>query len=234
MRIIAIIIISVLPLRVLRILFYRLFFNYEISFKSKIHFGAFINAKSVKIEQNVAVGPFSIINDVNNIFLKKDSKIYRFVIISGLESLLIGSSSFVGVKSKIFSRHSDRSYYDIVDGGVFILGDNCAITADHLFEVLDRIEIQDKVVVGGTGTKFYTHGFDVFGNISHGPILIESNVYIGASTIVNAGTKVVSNVLLASGSVVGKSVNEPGIYGGNPVKLIKKEFVFTKKKKNIV
>ena len=234
MKILATFIISILPLRILRILCYRLFFHYKISFKAKIHFGAFINGKSVKIDQNVSVGPFCFINDVNNIILKKDSRIYRFVIISGLSSFSLGCSSFIGVASKIFSRHIDRALYHIEDGGFFHVGDNSAITANHLFEVLDSIEIKEKVVIGGTGTRFYTHGFDVMGNISHGPILIENNVYIGASTIVNPGIKIVSNVLLASGSVVGKTINDSGIYGGNPVKLIKKEFIFTKKKKYII
>ena len=88
-------IISILPLRILRIICYRLFFHYKISFKAKIHFGAFINGKSVKIDQNASIGPFCIINDVNNIILKKDSKIYRFVFISGLNSFSLGCSSLL-------------------------------------------------------------------------------------------------------------------------------------------
>lgn len=85
------------------------------------------------------------------------------------------------------------------------IGNNCQITA---------------------GVKMFTHGgcqvlrdkypdFDVFGKITIG-----NYVYIGSNTLINAGVTIEDNVLIASGSVVTKSLKARAVYGGNPAKYI--------------
>ncbi|MDN3492047.1 acyltransferase [Winogradskyella bathintestinalis] len=76
------------------------------------------------------------------------------------------------------------------------------------------------------GTKFFTHGaawvlrekypdIDFFGKIRVG-----DNVYIGNSALILAGVTIGSNVIIAAGSVVTKSVSDNQIVGGNPAKII--------------
>lgn len=85
------------------------------------------------------------------------------------------------------------------------IGDNCQIT---------------------NGVKMFTHGggqalrdkypdFDVFGKIKIG-----NYVYLGSNTLVMPGITIEDNVLVASGSVVTKSLRAGGVYGGNPVKYL--------------
>lgn len=76
------------------------------------------------------------------------------------------------------------------------------------------------------GVKMFTHGgcqvlrdkypdFDTFGKIKIG-----NYVYIGSNSLINAGVIIEDNVLIASGSVVTKSLRARGVYGGNPAKYI--------------
>lgn len=51
-------------------------------------------------------------------------------------------------------------------------------------------------------------------------IIIGNNVQIGAGAIVLSGVNITNNVLVGAGSVVTKHIDIPGIYAGNPAKLI--------------
>ena len=77
-----------------------------------------------------------------------------------------------------------------------------------------------------SGVKMFTHGggqilrdkypdFDIFGKINIGDY-----VYIGANAIIMPGVTIEDHVLVASGSVVTKSLRARGVYGGNPAKYI--------------
>ena len=54
-----------------------------------------------------------------------------------------------------------------------------------------------------------------------GRISIGNNCFIGNKAIILYGVNIADNTIIAAGSVVTKSINEPGyIYGGNPAKAI--------------
>lgn len=54
-----------------------------------------------------------------------------------------------------------------------------------------------------------------------GGTTLSSNVFIGTNTTVNPYLKICSDVVIGSGSMVNKSVEERGIYVGNPLRKIK-------------
>ncbi|MFM4852726.1 acyltransferase [Aeromonas caviae] len=54
-----------------------------------------------------------------------------------------------------------------------------------------------------------------------GPILIGSNVQIGAGSIILPGVSICSNVIVGAGCIVSKSITEPGIYVGVPARKIR-------------
>lgn len=76
------------------------------------------------------------------------------------------------------------------------------------------------------GVKFFTHGggaavrdkypkFDLYGRVSIG-----NYVYIGNNALIMPGCKIGDNVIIASGSVVTKSVPTGSVVGGNPARII--------------
>ena len=58
------------------------------------------------------------------------------------------------------------------------------------------------------------------GTILCGDVKIHENVFIGAGAIIRDGIEICSNVIIGMGSSVTKSISEPGIYFGNPLKKI--------------
>ncbi|MBW7470448.1 acyltransferase [Marinobacter sp. F4218] len=85
------------------------------------------------------------------------------------------------------------------------------------------------------GTKIFTHGagwvlresypdLDFFGKV-----IIKDNVYIGNNCLIMPGVTIGSNVVIAAGSVVTKSVPDDVVVGGNPAKVIDSIYNFEKK-----
>ena len=111
------------------------------------------------------------------------------------------------------------------------------------------VEIQKGVTIGNR-CRIQSHAFDcelvTIGDncfISHGAMFINDLFSIGGPAFgdknlweethvgnhVSIGTnatilpvKICSNVVIGAGSVVTKDINEPGIYAGNPAKLLRK------------
>ena len=121
------------------------------------------------------------------------------------------------------------------------IGDNCFVGP--------FVEIQKEVVIG-KGTKVQSHAFicelvkigeDCF--IGHGVMFINdpfssggpargdrtkwkatsigNHVFIGSNATLLPVT-ICDNVVIGAGAVVTKDINTPGIYAGNPAKLIRK------------
>lgn len=76
------------------------------------------------------------------------------------------------------------------------------------------------------GTKIFTHGgafvlrkkypdIDFFGKVT-----IKNNVYIGNNCLIMPGVTIGSNVVVAAGSVVTKSVPDNVVIGGNPARVL--------------
>lgn len=85
------------------------------------------------------------------------------------------------------------------------------------------------------GTKFFTHGaawvlrendpnVDFFGKV-----LVNDNVYIGNNCLIMPGVTIGSNVIVAAGSVVTKSVPDNVVVGGNPARIISSIIEFEEK-----
>jgi acetyltransferase-like isoleucine patch superfamily enzyme len=59
------------------------------------------------------------------------------------------------------------------------------------------------------------------GNIADTPVVIGNNVWVGMRSIIMKGVHIGDNSIIASGSVVTKSVPSNQLYGGNPAVFIK-------------
>lgn len=203
------------------------------SWSTKMGMFPIIICKQTIVQKNVTLGSFVLIVDCKKCVVHENAKIFRFVKIGGLELFSLGKNSMIGVKTSIFSRFSDRAVNGIINGGRFICGNNCVITMNHTLDVLGNILIKENVVIGGEGTSLYTHSYDCYRNISYGDIVIRRNVYIGAKSTILAGITIGDNIVIAANSLVCKSINTSGVYGGVPVRLLsdnpkRKNFIIRK------
>ena len=124
-------------------------------------------------------------------------KILSGVMIYSPENVTIGPNTVINIRT-------------ILDGnGVLSIGRNVMIgpdvkifSANHAF--------------GSTQTPMIEQG------IIHGEVVIEDDVWLGASAIIVAGVRVGKGSIVAAGSVVTKSVDDYSIVGGSPAKLIRR------------
>ena len=108
------------------------------------------------------------------------------------------------------------------------IGSDCAINRNCQFYASRKvvsafIEIGNNVTIA-PGVVFLGAGHD-HGSISlpdiAASIIVEDNVWIGASSIIRHGVTISENAVVAAGSVVVQDVGRNEIVGGNPARLIR-------------
>lgn len=120
----------------------------------------------------------------------------------------------------------------VTQGAKLIIGKNVGISQTSLI-CHHSITIGDNVKIGG-GVKIYDTDFhsldpDIRKNKELdiqskkvAPVIIGNNVFIGAGSIVLKGVTIGDNSIVGAGSVVSRDIPSNEIWGGNPVKFIKK------------
>lgn len=103
------------------------------------------------------------------------------------------------------------------------LGSRVLINHNSLLNAKGGIAIGSDVVIGfGTIISTSEHnGPTYFSNSRHRPIVIGSNVWIGAGVIVNPGSSIGSNVIIGSGAVVNGDIPDGVIAVGVPAKPVR-------------
>jgi len=122
---------------------------------------------------------------------------------------MIGDDCFIGPfveiqrNVKIGNRCRIQSHTFICE--MVTIGDDCFISHGTMF-------INDPFLIGGParGDKDFWR-----------PTLVGNNVSIGTNSTI-LPVKLVDNVVIGAGAVVTKDVLEPGIYAGNPARLIRR------------
>ena len=156
-----------------------------------IGFGSYIDARVITINENVALGNLTRIKNLDNFEMGAFSTI-------GSSTIICGAAT----ENKVGER-------------IFKCGVNVDILCSHYFDVAAPIIIGDNVTIAGKWTQFYTHSFDLVPNRLDGSITLGNHIYVGAGCIVNLGVKVCDNVVIQGGTVVNKSILEPGVYTSN-------------------
>ncbi len=114
------------------------------------------------------------------------------------------------------------------------IGKNCNIQIINFGSEPYLVSIGNHVQIT-TGTKIFTHGGgwvyrDKYPNLDFfGKVEIKDNVYIGNNCLIMPGVTIHSNVIVAAGTVVTKSIPEGSIVGGNPGRIIGTIYEFEKK-----
>ncbi len=115
-------------------------------------------------------------------------------------------------------------------GGVITIGNNCGISGSTIY-AMEHISIGDNVLIGGN-CKIIDNDFHPLSaskrinqkpdDIKKCPIIIGSDCFIGANSIILKGTVLGKNCVVGAGSVVSGSWPDNSIIAGNPAKLIRK------------
>ncbi|NET58559.1 MAG: hypothetical protein F6K47_21120 [Symploca sp. SIO2E6] len=193
-------IISYIPVNFLRILFYRIFLNYQISGSSRI-------------------GMFTVIT-VDKATIT-DSNIGKFNRFSGPYTLEIDEGSTIGDKNDIVCGEWVLQFKD--DGYLRTcrLGKNTKVTSLHFIDVAGGFELDDNSWIGGRQSQFWTHG----PNAIDRAIAIGKDCYIASGVKFAPGTLIGNSNIVGLGSVVTKKFNvENSLIVGSPAKVIKENY----------
>ena len=122
---------------------------------------------------------------------------------------------------------SDYSCFE-ANGGQICVGFNNFFNTNCKITSLENIKIGDNNLFGpnvvildhdhryrNTSVLINQQGFE------KSPVIIGSNVWICANVVVTRGVEIKDNIVVSANSVVKESLIVPGVYAGNPAKLVK-------------
>lgn len=195
------VLVSLMPVNMLRVLGYRLLFGYHIS-ASKIGFGTVMVVESLFVEK-AKVGPF-------NLFVGPMKVIVQ-------ESASIGNRNTFSCGYWVLrDQYQDSNY-----SRTLMLGKNVLITSGHYFDVAGTFKLGDHSWIAGIGSQFWTHG----AGIRERDIVIGENCYLGSAVRFAPGSRIGNQVLVAMGSVVTTALPvDQAMIGGVPAKVLKENY----------
>ena len=103
------------------------------------------------------------------------------------------------------------------------IGKNVTINHGVHLNLSEKLIIEDNVRIS-TNVQFHT-GKIIRVNKENlhqnNPIIIGKNTWIASGAVISSGVKIVSDTIISCNSSVVKSIDQPGLYAGNPAKLIR-------------
>ncbi len=205
--------VALLPSFVMRP-FYRLFFGYKIGKRVKIGL-SIIDALNCQINDDVRIGHFNVIMQVEKLTIGDHVKIGHLNVIRGGDEVSLGRYAEL-IRLNEINSIPDPIVVNETDPR-FLLGDGSIITASHKIDFTDRVEIGRRTILGGRNSSLWTHNRQ-----RTKPIIIGSHSYIGSEIRMAPGATVPSRCIVGIGAVItGELSNEGYLIGGVPAKAIK-------------
>lgn len=199
--------VALLPLFVVRRFFYRTLLKYDIDAQSRIAPFTIVASRRVTMK-GARIGMFNmlILDELvmaPGAIIRKRNRVQGIRRLHLAEGALVLDSNFVGGTWGGPLQTGDE---------VLELGPRSQITLRAVVDLNDTVMLGADVVAGGAGTQFWTHGFDCHRQRVRGPIRIDDSVFIGAGCIVLPNVSICSLVTVGAGSVVHRTIAQPGLY----------------------
>lgn len=202
------IVIALMPLALIRHALYRLIFGYRIARGSHIGFGTILDCQECLISGGI-IGPCNLIH-ARLFHMECGSRIGKLNSVRNCHAVHFCEESAIVDRNKIIGTREGITPFKECE--IFLLGAKSIVTSGHHFDISDTITIGEEVTIGGSGCQIWTHGFDPNRIKIQAPVSIGDKVYVGSRTIIVQGVTICSNVSIAAGTVVSKSITEPGFY----------------------
>lgn len=202
-RLLALILISLIPIHPLRGYLYRQCFGFRLAPSARIGMFNLMDVKQLSMEE------YSRIQGWGNIFLNVARiKLEAHARIGGPR---IGLNLFRGTAHK-------PGY----PPATFKLGRCSVIELFNYFDLCSDITFGDNTVLGGIKSVFMTH---TFFEKDFKPIEIGDNVFIGSNCLFQMGVSIPSNCVVGLGSVVVDKLNDKNSFiAGVPARTIRNDY----------
>lgn len=197
--------ISLLPCRLVRILFYRVIFRYEVALSARIGLGAILAMRTASIGRAQIgsctrfVGPFKLTMEDGAIV----SPFCTFQ--CGQFVLKQSGGSTARLPSCVIKR-------------------NARITEGHLIDASEGFELGENSWIAGQGSQFWTHGAE-YGATRDRSVVIGDNCYVGSAVLFAPGVKIGHHCVVGMGSVLTRSFNEDYLLiAGTPARVMRRNW----------
>ena len=208
--------IALLPFNRIRIFTYRWLCGYDIDGTSHVGALTFLMARRVTM-QSARIGSFNFLR-LNELEMAPCSGIGKLNHVSRVRRIKLAAGALILHRNFIGGTHCSAVECGRED---LILSDQSQISIGCFIDLSDSINIGSNVVIAGAGTQMWTHGFNHLRQRSTGPITIADNVFIGTASVIVQDVEICSNVVVAAGSVVHRSIIEPGLYASSQLHKIR-------------
>ena len=200
----------------LRPVAYRLLTGARIGKGVRLSFGAYIDSTDVSLGQGVRVGRMTSIRDVDKVELAPGARVGVRSHISRLARLTMGVGSEIGAYVTVSGiEHNGPK-------GRLIMGDHALVTSRHHIDCTCAVRLGDHTVLAGVFSSIWTHGYNWE---SLKDVTIGNWCYLGASVKVGSGVTLADYTVVAIGSVVTGSFEEPNtLIGGVPAKILRHDY----------
>lgn len=192
------ILISYVPSWLLRRMFYKYVFRYEIGANCFVGFGTELAVDRVEMKNGASIG--------------RGNKII------GAFDLLMAENARIGFRNQIICADWASDFRPHDYKSEFNIGRDARIANEHKFDLMCSISIGDRTRVAGSQSQFWTHGPS-----GDKPIRIASDCYLGTSVRLLSGASLGEYNLVGAGSVLSADLSSStrSFVGGVPAKHIR-------------
>ena len=188
----------------------------------RVRFGfSVILTNQLSLGDDCSIGHFNYIN-TSRFLCDKAVRVGRQNVLSGAVVIRLLEYASIGNRNKVL-----RSWNPAVVswGAQFRLERWARITSDHLIDCTRSVHIGEYSILAGSGSQLWTHGYihDQHGAGRYrldGLIGIGNNVYVGSRCIINLGVNISPGCSIGAGTVISKSLINPGFYVSAPVRYL--------------
>lgn len=202
MRTIAVLVCTVLPTNLKRVLFQRCF-GWKIDRTARIGLSLFLDVQHVELGPHVRIGH-------GNVF-------------RNLRHLRVGEHASIGQWNWITTAHEFLTAPEMPERGTLTLGGHAAVTSRHYVDCAGGVRIGAFTTVAGVRSTIFSHQIDTKASRQTArPVEIGEYCFIGSNVCVTPDARIPDRCVIAMGSVVTGELPEPNtLYGGVPARAIK-------------
>lgn len=196
----------VFPWQIRRLLLNALL-GYKIHSTARIGFSIII-PEQLEMDSGARIGNLNVCKTIRMLKMKENS------VISTMNWITAGAPQN---SKRFFNQRPDRN-------SLLSLGHHASITLRHIIDCTDKVEIGCFATIAGYNSQIITHSINLIeAKQSCSPILIGDYCMVGTNCVILPGAILPNYCVLGASSLLNKELTqEYALYGGVPVKFIKK------------
>lgn len=146
-------------------------------------------------------------------------KIGHFNVLRSLSDVRMGEGAKIGRWNWITAAPEFRAVSDLKKPGRLDLAENAVVTSRHYLDCSGGIALGRFALVAGVRSTVFSHQIDVVSSRqTAAEVVIGDYCLVGSNAKILPGVNIAPNSQIAMGSVVNKSIEEPGyLWAGVPV-----------------